>query len=101
MQIFNWSMTTGALLLLPLILLLSPVIIPCWAAWRLVRGKCLRCDHMLTAYSNMPLVKESGGATLHRCPGCGTYYCVPFTGPIAVIKMTEEDAGRWRDEQIL
>lgn len=91
-------MTIGALLLLPLILLLSPVIVPCWVAWRKIREECLRCGHIFSAYDSMPLVKESGWSALRRCPGCKKYYCTPFTGAVAVIPVTEEELRQWLDE---
>ena len=89
--LYMWSMVALAVLLFPLLLILSPMIVPGWLLWRKLRGKCLRCGHLFTSYGSMPLVGENGGGSLHRCPSCKTFYYLPICGPAGEMKMTQEE----------
>ncbi len=89
-----WSMVALAVIFLPLLLALSPVIVPGWLLWRKLSGKCLRCGHMFTSYASMPLVCEDGGGSLHRCPSCKSFYYLPIYGPVSEKKMTAEEIRR-------
>lgn len=91
MRLMIWGATIALILLAPILLLLSPVIVPVWILWSWARGHCLRCGHAWTCYSAMPLLAEDGGGSLHRCRGCGAYYYLPIMGPADVQPMTAEE----------
>jgi len=58
--LYMWLFVALAVLFFPLLLLLSPLLLPGWLVWRKLTGKCLRCKHLLTCYSGMPMLKEDG-----------------------------------------
>lgn len=94
MSFFMWCLVGGAIILSPLLLLLSPLLAIGWLLWHWLTGKCLRCGHMYTSYESMPLVSEDGGGSLRRCPRCGAHYYLPGMGPVAVQPVSAEELRR-------
>ncbi len=40
--------------------------------------------------------RQRDGGSLHKCPGCGSFYYIPIMGPVDVISMTQEEVKqRW------